>query len=280
MTPPSNMQINEYASPSTPATVAADAEVEALLARVQLLIPAISDDAATRAVRMLRMLHADCKSAHAALGRVPLRNECGDCSESDSNTSGPVAQLGFDGDDDDEDSDDDNSEEDGSGSNSGNSSPSSPGAQRQRDRQAYEVRRSAADAQQRSRVGLRSLVSNQLKCCHCVNEGELGQGECEAFQMLSMSLRLLSSMMTSTHERHFVVDHAMRYTSGVLQGNSQIRWARANGKESQTAAFGRSVSCSRTRAVICGAIFFGTVSEQVTIQHFEPAQNQELMMRV
>ena len=94
------------------------------------------------------MLHADCKSAHAALGRVRLRNECGDCSESDSNTSGPVAQLGFDGDDDDDDddddSDDDNSEEDGSGSDSGNSSPSSPGAQRQRDRKAYEVRRSAA----------------------------------------------------------------------------------------------------------------------------------------
>ena len=218
MTPPSNMQINEYASPSTPATVAADAEVEALLARVQLLIPAISDDSATRAVRMLRMLHADCKSAHAALGRVRLRNECGDCSESDSNTSGPVAQLGFDGDDDDDDddddSDDDNSQEDGSGSDSGNSSPSSPGAQRQRDRQAYEVRRSAADAQQRSRVGLRSLVSNQLKCRHCEN------------------------------------------------------------------AFGRSVNCSRTRAVIRGVIFFGTVSEQVTIQDFEPAQNQELMMRV
>ena len=177
-----------------------------------------------------------------------LRSESGDCSESDSNTSGPVAQLGFDGDDDDDDddddSDDDNSEEDGSGSDSGNSSPSSPGAQRQRDRKAYEVRRSAADAQQRSRVGLRSLVSNQLKC------------------------------------RHFVVAHAMRYTSGISHGNSQTRWTRANGKESQTAAFGRSVNCSRTRAVIRGVIFFGTVSEQVTIQDFEPAQNQELMMRV
>jgi hypothetical protein len=243
---------------------------------------------------MLRMLHADCKSAHAALGRVRLRNECGDCSESDSNTSGPVAQLGFvgdeDDDDDDDDSDDDNSEEDGSGSDSGNSSPSSPGAQRQRDRQAYEVRRSAADAQQRSRVGLLSLVSNLLKCRHCEHAGELGQGECEAFQMLSDDdiLDIVNDVPKIAEFNDDINAREAFYRSSrhaifkryIAHGNSQTRWARANGKEPQTAAFGRSVNCSRIRAVIRSVIFFGTVSEQVTIQDFEPAQNQELMMRV
>ena len=176
-----------------------------LLERVVSLVPLMSPEAVTRTARKLRLVQRDVAEALSASRRSPCSSE--EDEDEDGEEEAVVAALDFaatdsasdaagasndgrqDGSSGDElaadgellslrcheCSDDEPTSEEGS-------QPPSPGGARQLERDAYEQRRRAADARQRS--AFPSLVSSQLKCQHCMAGGALGLGACESAAMV------------------------------------------------------------------------------------------------
>ena len=104
--------------------------MDALLERVQVLVPYVSPEATARTVKMLEQLHDDARKAHAVLRGVRLRSQVdGSSTDDESNLGEAVAELGFDEPDDAEDEGicEDCSEEEDSGDSSSDSQPPSPG---------------------------------------------------------------------------------------------------------------------------------------------------------
>ena len=185
------MAINSNAEssglPSTPAAAVVDAEMDALLERVQVLVPCVSPETTARTVKVLEKLHDDARKAHAALRSVGLRSQVdGSSTDDESNLGEAVAELGFDDSDDAQDEHicEDCSEEDDSGDSSSDSQPPSPGTLNRRARREYERRKLQATAAQRRR-GVPSLVSaHVLQCRSCRGGGEIAEGACEAAKMI------------------------------------------------------------------------------------------------
>jgi hypothetical protein len=180
--------VDSSGSLSTPAATVADAEMDALLERVQVLVPYVSPEASARTVRMLRALHADAFEAHAVLRRARLRSEAdGSSAEDESDLGEAVAELGFDEPDETGDSGDASehggSDSEGEAGSDTGSRPASPHTRDRQARRAYETRRLRASARQRSQA-LPTLRSNELTCRPCRDGGEIADGDCEAAQMM------------------------------------------------------------------------------------------------
>ena len=163
--------------------------MDALLERVQVLVPHVSPEATDRTVRMLRQLHADALEAHAVLQRARLRSQAdGSTAEDESDLGEAIAELAFDDPDDAGESGDElckgcSEEEEPESDSSDDSQPPSPETRDRRARRVYDRQRLKATAAQRAR-GVPSLVSHSVPCASCRNGGEIAEGNCLAAKML------------------------------------------------------------------------------------------------